>query len=164
MCCCGSAFGELIANILYVTQRLATGIVLTALVGVLITTLLVMLSVGVGLGYHYCLVEHKTLQLDEAYNTVSTQATTNDAALVPQEAYNVPPAQMHSDDEYIPIQPGHLRFLKNRKSFSSRKENEKESVPEVVVPLNINVGDFSLLLAKIRGMHKNVTVHFVNTS
>ncbi|KAJ2949216.1 hypothetical protein O0L34_g6163 [Tuta absoluta] len=78
--CCLNAFGELFANVLYVTQRLATCLVLTALVGTLVLTLLFMLFVGVGIGYQYCVVAYKTLPLEDHTAkpgaTVVTKAST----------------------------------------------------------------------------------------
>ncbi|KAI5641630.1 hypothetical protein NE865_06144 [Phthorimaea operculella] len=135
---------------------------MTALVGVLILTLLILLSVGIGLGYHYCLVEHRISELDDAITaTTTSKTTTNVAGFIPREAQNF--AKIPAKIPSLPFKPAYLRFLMNPRQLSEGNETEKASESEVMVPLNVNDSDFSLLLAKIKGMHRNVTVHFVDT-
>ncbi|XP_026319989.1 uncharacterized protein LOC113230326 [Hyposmocoma kahamanoa] len=74
MCLCGGdKFFGCLARAMYMTQKVALCLAAVAVVTCLVTSMVIAGGVGVGLGYHYCVVEAKTYQLDiqtfrRAYN------------------------------------------------------------------------------------------------
>ncbi|OWR54517.1 hypothetical protein KGM_207826 [Danaus plexippus plexippus] len=59
MCLCRRV-AYCLGNITYIFERLASCCALTAVVTCMMTTLLIMLAIGVGLGYNYCFVDIQT--------------------------------------------------------------------------------------------------------
>ncbi|XP_026327704.1 uncharacterized protein LOC113235994 [Hyposmocoma kahamanoa] len=66
--CCNPFFdvgcGHAVASGIYQAQRLALCCAAAAIAACLLVTLLIIGGVGVGVGYHYCVVESKTYELD----------------------------------------------------------------------------------------------------
>ncbi|KAG6444482.1 hypothetical protein O3G_MSEX003412 [Manduca sexta] len=109
---------------------------MTAVISCIVTTLTIMLGVGIGLGYNYCFVDMKLA----SYPTTTF----------------LPLRRMMDDDNPFdgPIQP-------EQDLYKLRHRTPKQPVkPTMIIPLNKGE-DIPLLLAKLRGYKKNVTLELV---
>ncbi|XP_072948831.1 uncharacterized protein [Epargyreus clarus] len=160
---CGSSkLGYFIGNLIYIIEKLASCCAVTAVVTCLITTLMLMLAFGIGIGYNYCFVDFKTRQ-DAPPDRVTYTTTPPTIPIInsPPEIFSDKTTIKTTKDDFV------LPPIKRKSSILRRKMKDTHVTASlmpvkrtVVVPLDVGV-DLSSLLSKIRALNKNVTLEIV---
>ncbi|XP_069359456.1 uncharacterized protein [Maniola hyperantus] len=140
MCNC-SKCTYCMGNIIYICERLASCCAATSVVTCIVATLLIMLALGVGLGYNYCFVDLETGRYKDDNRNLST-------TLKP-ESVNTLSTTGKSD--LIVTHPTHQDTIT---PFSIK------IAPTMDVPLFAGI-DFSLLIQKIKERKRNYTMHLI---
>uniref|UniRef100_A0A2A4J309 Uncharacterized protein n=1 Tax=Heliothis virescens TaxID=7102 RepID=A0A2A4J309_HELVI len=137
MCCgCGASCGYQIGNLVYVFEKLASIVALTAVVVCIMITVAVSLGLGMGLGYNYCTVDLKVMP--DSGKSDTSQLRTRDELTEP---------------------PPNLR--RTQSTTGARRTMPLPSVKNTIaLPLNGEY-DFPSLLSKLRARNKNVTIELI---
>ncbi|KAJ8731248.1 hypothetical protein PYW07_004412 [Mythimna separata] len=170
---CDTGFGNCTGSIAYILEKLASFIAMTAVILCIIITLTISLGLGIGLGYNYCFVDMKIAKDSDATDaprpTFTTEDTVEETTLPPvEEEKKTPPAEEQT--------PSPTVDKKNKKTTTER-EMVIEPIgpprarrmlpipvikPTMSIPLNGEF-DFPVLLSKLRGRNKNVTLELIAT-
>ncbi|XP_022814194.1 uncharacterized protein LOC111347990 [Spodoptera litura] len=142
MCCggggCGGC-GTTIGNWLYIFEKLASFVALTAVVMCLVLTLCIMLGLGVGLGYNYCYVDLKVMKPGSSSGSRRSGQELDETSLETQD------------------------FRRNMEATAPLPQRTV-TLPTIKatmqIPLNGEI-DLAALFSKLRGRNRNVTLELV---
>ncbi|CAH0715405.1 unnamed protein product, partial [Brenthis ino] len=132
MCQC-SRLTYCLGNIFYIFERLVSCCALTSVVTCLVATLIVMLALGIGLGYNYCFIDMETGRYkdDLLVKPVETHVTTSANGII---------------------------FVKPMVTTTTPLPIEVNST--MIAPLNIGI-NFTYLIQKIKEKKHNVTLELI---
>ncbi|XP_045772466.1 uncharacterized protein LOC123872305 [Maniola jurtina] len=136
MCSC-SKCTYCMGNIIYICERLASCFAATSVVTCIVATLLVMLALGIGLGYNYCFVDLKTGRYKDDNRDLFATLTPVDSTTTGKSDS----VETHPTRESITPLPVKI-------------------APTMVVPLFGGI-DFSVLIQKIKQKKQNYTMHLM---